>query len=347
MTGNILDIQKLSTEDGPGIRTTAFFKGCNLNCAWCHNPESIPAKSQAIWVKARCIGCGCCVKACPSGELRFGEGGAAVDRDKCTNCLTCAEACPTGAMERKGTMYTAEALAAELLKDRAYFEKSGGGVTASGGEPLLQAAFVRELFQKLRGAGVHTALDTAANVPWETMASVLEFSDMLLLDLKLADEEQHKRYTGVGNARILENAEKAAQYALEHGIAVWVRTPVIPGATDNAEKIAAIGRFISERMVGAVKRWELCAFNNLCRDKYERLGQTWAYRDAPLMRRGGYGTAVRSGRDGRRHSGPCGLDGRGAQGRNELKGRVEICRTGFRRRPESSSRRTARSRSPR
>ncbi len=285
MTGNILDIQKLSTEDGPGIRTMVFFKGCNLKCAWCHNPESIPMKSQAVWVKARCIGCGCCVKACPTGALRFDEGGAVSDGEKCTGCLACAEACPTGAMERKGHPYTADALAVELLKDRAYFEKSGGGVTASGGEPLLQAAFVRELFGLLHAAGVKTALDTAANVPFDTLASVLEVSDMLLLDLKLMDEEQHKRYTGAGNARILENAERAAQYARQRGIELWVRTPVITGATDSMENIEAIGRFIAQHMTGAVKRWELCAFNNLCRDKYERLGQGWMYKETPLMRR--------------------------------------------------------------
>lgn len=285
MTGNILDIQKLSTEDGPGIRTTVFFKGCNLQCAWCHNPESIPVKTQAIWVKARCIVCGCCVKACPKGALSVSESGTVVDREKCTGCLTCTENCPTGAMECKGVPYTADALAAELLKDRAYFEKSGGGITASGGEPLLQAAFVRELFQRLHAAGVQTALDTAANVSFETLESVLEVSDMLLLDIKLMDEEQHRRFTEVGNMRILENAGKAAQYAKDRGIEIWVRTPVIAGATDSEENIAAIGRFIAGNMAGAVKRWELCAFNNLCLDKYDRLGQSWTYKDTPLIRR--------------------------------------------------------------
>lgn len=285
MTGNILDIQKLSTEDGPGIRTTVFYKGCNLKCVWCHNPESIPMKSQAIWVKTRCIGCGCCVKACPTGALTFGESGAAADSVKCTGCLTCTESCPTSAMERKGTAYTSETLAAELLKDRAYFEKSGGGVTASGGEPLLQAEYVRELFERLHGMGVKTALDTAANVAWETLERVLEVSDILLLDIKLMDEDAHKRFTGVRNVRILENAEKSAWYARQHDIDIWVRTPIIPGATDSEDNIEAIGRFVAEHMAGAVKRWELCAFNNLCRDKYERLGQSWQYQDTPLMRR--------------------------------------------------------------
>ncbi len=284
MVGRVLDIQKLSTEDGPGIRTTVFFKGCNLKCAWCHNPESIPPQSQAVWVKSRCISCGCCVKACETGALTFTETGAEVDRNQCSGCLKCAESCPTGAMDRKGITYTVDALAAELLKDRAYFEKSGG-VTASGGEPLLQAAFVRELFQRLREAGVHTALDTAAHMPFETLSQVLETSSMLLLDLKLMDDGEHRRLTGVGNARILENAVKAAEYAQRQGIELWVRTPVIPGATDSAENIAAIGQFIARNMAGAVKRWELCAFNNLCRDKYERLGQSWEYKETPLMRR--------------------------------------------------------------
>lgn len=286
MEGRILDIQKMSTEDGPGIRTTVFFKGCNLKCAWCHNPESISPKSRAVWVRARCMGCGCCQKACPAGALAFGENGVILNMEKCGRCLKCVDACPTGAMERKGTMYTVESLAAELLKDSAYFEKSGGGVTASGGEPLLQAEFVRTLFQKLRAAGAHTALDTAGNVPFDTMAGVLEVSGMLLLDIKVMDEQLHRQLTGAGNALILENAAQAADYALQNGLDVWVRTPVIPGATDSEENIAAIGRFISKNMAGAVQRWELCAFNNLCSSKYEQLGPAWEYKDAPLMERG-------------------------------------------------------------
>jgi pyruvate formate lyase activating enzyme len=189
-------------------------------------------------------------------------------------------------MEQKGTEYACDELAAELIKDYAYFEKSGGGITASGGEPLLQAEFVRELFKRLQEAGVHTAFDTAGHVSFSKMESVLEYSNLLLLDIKLIDEALHKQLTGAGNLLILENATKAAEYAAKRGIDIWVRTPVIPGATDKDENIAAIGRFISEHMSGAVKRWELCAFNNLCSDKYDRLGLNWAYKDAPLMKRG-------------------------------------------------------------
>lgn len=285
MEGRVLDIQKMSTEDGPGIRTTVFFKGCNLKCAWCHNPESIRPESQAVWVRARCIGCGCCVKACPQGALYLSEKGIEADRNKCALCLWCAESCPTGAMERKGTAYYCDALVAELLKDRVYFEKSKGGVTASGGEPLLQADFISELFKRLRVEGVHTALDTAGYVPFETIEKVLRHSRLLLFDIKIIDETQHRRLTGAGNALILANAEKAAAYAAENDLEIWIRTPVIPGASDSEENIEAIGRFISEHMAGAVRRWELCAFNNLCRDKYERLGITWDYKDARLMKR--------------------------------------------------------------
>ena len=175
MEGCILDIQKLSTEDGPGIRTTVFFKGCNLRCAWCHNPESIPAKEPGAVGEGALHRLRLLREGVPDGRTDFrrnGRGGG--QRTNASGCLACAEACPTGAMERKGTAYTVEALAAELLKDKAYFEKSDGGVTASGGEPLLQADFVRALLGALRAQGVHTALDTAANMPWETMESVLE-----------------------------------------------------------------------------------------------------------------------------------------------------------------------------
>jgi len=281
----ILDIQRMSTEDGPGIRTTVFFKGCNLRCAWCHNPESISQNPEVIWLKPRCIGCGSCRAVCPSGALALGAEGIAIDRAVCLRCMACADACPAGALERKGELYDPDTLAHELSKDRAYFGKSGGGVTVSGGEPLLQYDFVRALFGRLQAEGLQTALDTAACVPTETLAGVLEVSDLLLLDLKLINDGQHRRLTGQGNARILENARFASAYMRERGKKIWVRTPVIPGATDSEENIAGIGAFIAGEMGQAVERWELCAFNNLCREKYERLGMQWDYKQSSLLRR--------------------------------------------------------------
>jgi pyruvate formate lyase activating enzyme len=208
----VLDIQRMSTEDGPGIRTTVFLKGCNLKCAWCHNPESISPQPEVVWLEARCIGCGSCVAACGTGALTSGKAGIAIDRAVCMRCMACAGACPTGALERKGVRYDVDTLVRELVKDRAYFEKSGGGVTASGGEPLLQSGFVRELFRRLTDAGVHTALDTAACLPWDMLEDVLEHTKLLLLDLKLVDDEQHRLFTGQGNAHVLENARLAAAY---------------------------------------------------------------------------------------------------------------------------------------
>lgn len=281
----VLDIQKMSTEDGPGIRTTVFMKGCNLKCAWCHNPESLSGRQEVVWIGARCIGCGSCQKACPAGAILAKADEIHIDREACRHCMACAEACPTGALEQKGTLYTVDRLAHELMKDRAYFDASFGGVTVSGGEPLLQAEFVRELFIKLKAGGIHTALDTAACVPFPVLGSLLDFTDLLLLDLKLIDDGLHRRFTGQSNASVLENARLASERMADRGGKIWVRTPVIPGATDSAENIAAIGKFISLEMGNAIERWELCAFNNLCRDKYERLGRAWDYRDTPLIER--------------------------------------------------------------
>ncbi len=279
----ILDIQKMSTEDGPGIRTTVFFKGCNLSCAWCHNPESILPYPEVIWLQPRCIGCGACLEACSHGALRSLEEGIAIDRQTCRRCMACAKACPTGAMEQKGKLYSVEELTSELLKDRAYFEKSGGGVTISGGEPLLQAEVAIEVLQKLNEAGIHTALDTAACVPHTVLEAAVEYADLLLLDIKLYDDALHRKFTGHGNRLILDNMKSIAVYAGIRNKRIWIRTPVIPGATDNPENIAAIARFISELTEGPVERWELCAFNNLCRDKYARLGRSWDYEKEALL----------------------------------------------------------------
>lgn len=286
LTGMILHLQRLSTEDGPGIRTSVFFKGCPLSCQWCHNPESITARAQIQWLENRCIGCDSCIQACPKHGLARLPGGIARDRTACTVCGECAKACPSGAMEILGARIDAAALTKELLKDRAYFAKSGGGVTLTGGEPTLQADFASALCDRLAQAGVPVALDTCGLCAPSTLERLIDRLDTILFDLKFIDPDQHKQWTGATNPLILKNllhvrerVENAPDKVL------WVRTPLIPGATFTQENLHGIGEFLQHNMEDTVQRWELCAFNNLCRDKYSRLGIEWPFAATPMLRR--------------------------------------------------------------
>lgn len=273
----ILDIQRMSTEDGPGLRTTVFFKGCPLRCAWCHNPESLSPESHVEWLGVRCIGCRTCEQVCPQKGIRLDETGVHTS-EKCTACGACAAACPTQALELKGKSYTVDALFGTLMKDRAYWGAEGG-VTLSGGEVTLQWKEALELLTRLKAEGVNTAVDTCGFTRWETLASFLPVTDVFLYDLKLFDNALHVRFTGQSNAQILENFERLTEACGKTGKRIWVRTPVIPGATDTDENIRSLAFVVRDR----VEKWELCAFNNLCRDKYERLGMTWDFKDAKLM----------------------------------------------------------------
>jgi len=271
----IVDIQRMSTEDGPGLRTTVFFKGCNLACPWCHNPETINRKSDLIWFSAKCMGCNICVGVCPQKGISRGEKGIRFNRSICEACGSCAENCPKGAIEMKGMLIPVDRLAGELAKDKAYFG-AGGGVTLSGGEALLQEEAAQELARLLKAEGIHTALDTAGCYDFGRLETILPHIDMVLYDIKIFDGDAHKRFTGADNSPILRNYRRL----MEMGTRVWVRTPVIEGATDGEENITAIGKFIAAS--GLPEKWELCAFNNLCRDQYERLDRNWTYGETRL-----------------------------------------------------------------
>jgi pyruvate formate lyase activating enzyme len=296
-TGRILHLQRLSTEDGPGLRTTVFFKGCPLRCAWCHNPESLSARVQVQWYAARCLGCRTCLAACPRGALALTAEGLVIDRARCdagAGCnAACAEACPANALEALGKTVTADGVLRELLKDRAYYAASGGGVTLSGGEPTLQPDFAEALLRGLQAHGIATALDTCGLCSSQVLDRLLPFTDLVLYDLKLFEPGPHQAFTGQPNEPILENLlylheliqsqSRSNCRSDSRPLALWIRTPLIPGATGTDSNLRALGGFLAQRLNGTVKRWELCAFNNLCRDKYLRLGLAWAYAQQPLM----------------------------------------------------------------
>ncbi|MCL1814070.1 MAG: glycyl-radical enzyme activating protein [Treponema sp.] len=266
----ILDIQRMSTEDGPGLRTTVFFKGCNLACPWCHNPESIDRKSDLNWFSQKCMGCNICRDACPQKGISRDDNGINFNRPLCVACGSCVDACPQAAIELKGNAIGVEKLAAELVKDRAYFG-ADGGVTLSGGEVLIQHEAALELSRLIKAEGVNVAVDTAGCYDFRLLEAMLPYVDIVLYDLKIFDNEAHKQIVKGDNRLITENYRRL----IDSNTRVWVRTPIIKGATDSEENIAAIGSFIAN--AGLPERWELCAFNNLCLDKYRRLDREWDY----------------------------------------------------------------------
>ncbi len=279
LQGTILHLQRLSTEDGPGIRTTVFFKGCPLRCTWCHNPESLSPGPQLQWLENRCIGCHTCLKVCPNGCLSDSGSSIVIDRQRCQGCGTCAGECPSNALELLGKRVGVEDLLAELVKDRAYYLPSGGGVTLSGGEPAYQPLFAEALLHHLKSAGIATALDTCGQCSPQVLERLLPWIDLVLYDLKIVDSDLHHRHTGLENRLILENLARV----IASGKTVWVRTPLIPGVTDSPENIEGIGAFLRLNSNANLERWELCAFNNLCRDKYRRLGMEWSFKSTPLF----------------------------------------------------------------
>jgi pyruvate formate lyase activating enzyme len=266
--GTVFDIKRYSVHDGPGLRTTVFLKGCSLACAWCHNPESISARPELAFYPQRCIGCGACVDACPNGAHRIGDDGAHVlVRDLCQRCGRCAEACYAEALVMIGRTRTVGDVLTVLLEDRAFYERSGGGITLSGGEPFVQPQFTAALLRACKAEGLHTAVDTAGHVPWATIEEALPHIDLVLYDLKHADPQQHHRYTGAPNDRALANLRRVS----EAGAAIEVRMPIIPDVNDDDAALDAAARLLGS--LRALLGVRLLAYHRLAGSKYASIGR--------------------------------------------------------------------------
>lgn len=283
MKAPVFDLYRGTSHDGPGLRSTVFFLGCPLSCKWCHNPEGI-GENRIWWQPQGCIGCGECKDACLQKAVSSGQEGISIDDEICLLCGNCVESCPAKALALVAEERDLDYLFKEVLKDKAYYDRTGGGVTASGGECLLHHEIIKEFFIGLQKSGVNTALDTSGFVSWPVLESVLPHTDFVLYDLKLFDTELHRKYTGQSNELILDNARNLAKSTYPYEL--WIRTPLVSGITDTTENIGALAGFIREELHGEAARWELCAFNNSCIKKYQQLGLDWPFKEhKPITRR--------------------------------------------------------------
>jgi len=284
ISGNIFEIQKMSTEDGPGLRTTVFFKKCNLACAWCHNPESFFPEPSIQWFSIRCIGCGTCVKVCPENAIQLNDDGIHIDRELCSHCGLCVENCPTTALRKLGEEIPLDDLIKIVEKDAAYYLSSkDGGITVSGGEAALQAEYVTNFLQRCKEKGFHTALDTCGFVSKKNLEKIIPFVDLILYDLKEIDPTKHKAFTGQSNEINLDNAVWIVKQIEGTTTKMWVRTPLIPEFTATYENIQGIGKFIVEKLENKIERWDLLAFNNLAKDKYHRMDLQYPCENLELL----------------------------------------------------------------
>ncbi len=267
-SGLIFDIKRYAINDGPGIRTAVFMKGCPLSCWWCHNPEGQSPNPQLMFRANRCQGSKACLEACPQGAITW-QGASITDWSKCIPCSKCAEACLAGAREVVGREISVDALMEELERDIPFYDQSGGGVTFTGGEPMLQVEFLRSALSACKDLQLHTTVDTSGQANWLSLRSILPYTDLFLYDLKHMDSEKHKEYTAVSNRKILDNLQKLSA----EGAKILVRIPVIPGINDDLDNRQRCGEFLAD--LPNIEGVELMPYHAIGMAKYESLGRQY------------------------------------------------------------------------
>ena len=265
MESVITDIQRFSLSDGAGIRTSIFFKGCNIRCEWCHNPETISRNPQLIFYRTKCIGCGSCFSACPKNAHRLENGSHIIDRNLCMNCGKCASVCYAEALVMCGRRMTVAEIMSEVRQDIQYYRDSGGGVTLSGGEVLCQREFAAELVKACHAEKINVAVETNLSLPFDEIKDFLSSVDYIMCDIKIFDSGIHKKYTGIENTEILRNIRLLDSLC----VPFTVRTPLIPGVTDSNKNISAIAKYIVN--LKNLQSYELLNFNPLGAEKYKGL----------------------------------------------------------------------------
>jgi pyruvate formate lyase activating enzyme len=269
----IFNIQRFSIQDGPGIRTTVFLKGCPLNCPWCSNPESIYPYPQIMLRDAKCIRCGSCVRACPQDASQIIDDRRVIDFTRCSQCLACVGVCPARAIECAGQWKGIEEVVKTVLRDTPYYRSTGGGLTISGGEPLNQWRFTSALAESAHANGIHVALDTTGYASQKALSAVIEHVDLVLYDLKHMDPATHRKFTGVSNQLILRNLVSILQ---DTSASVWIRIPVIPGFNNSEAAISAIGAFLCT-LPRPVEKVSILPFHQYGASKYPALGKPYAW----------------------------------------------------------------------
>jgi len=273
ITGTIFDIRKYSIHDGPGIRTAVFFKGCPLQCSWCHNPEGRAYQPELIFRPARCILCDDCLTICPNEAVTRQGDAIQIDRSRCKVSGNCAAACNAEALQVVGWEMTVQQVMAEIESDSVFYEQSGGGVTFTGGEPFAQPRFLKDLLSTCHASSLHTTVDTSGFTPWRVLDEMRPLVDLFLYDLKLMDDARHRQWTGVSNAVILSNLRQLS----EAGQKILVRIPVVPGINDDEENLRQTAEFLAT--LSHVPQVELLSYHNIAEGKYAGIGREYGLKE--------------------------------------------------------------------